>query len=156
MTLAQGIDIQEVISRGSDSEGAYRKVFFVNDNLVIKVNYTDDDSYYNIDSNSDEFANYERLKHFDNTVAIWGGVKFNVRIPQMEKVGDVIIAERVDFPHLDDCDVPFFDDCPCRECQIKEAVDRWCSKHMKLYDIHNYNFCWDDATNTAWIIDLGC
>lgn len=156
MTLAQGIDIQEVIGGESDSEGSYRKVFFVNDDLVIKVNYDDEGDPFGEDSNADEFANYNRLKHFDNTIAIWGGVKFNIRIPAMEKVGDVIIAERVNFPHLDGCDAPFFDDCPCRECQIKEAVDRWCSKHMGLYDIHNYNFCWDADTNTAWIIDLGC
>lgn len=154
--LTKDIDFQKVISRDSDSMGATRNVYFINDDLVLKEAIGD--------ANEQEWEVYNEFNHLDNTYAMQNGVKFTVRIPKMEYIQGYIIAEKVKFGHLKFC-CDFYHNSGSKnrctyegddKCQrhIINAVAGWCEDNMGLYDMHEGNFCWDDETNTAWLVDI--
>lgn len=150
---ADDIDIAKVLSEGSDASGCYRDVYFINDDIVMKVDISD--CFYN----EVEYYNYRNAVTFDNTLVIQDGVKFKVRFPEMAIVGKYIFAERIHHPHIEcgagNCIVNGGDVSCGGDCDIVRAVDVWCQSNLDLYDIHSGNFCWDAANETAWIIDFG-
>lgn len=151
---ANTIDIAEVLSKDSDASGAYRDVYFINDDIVLKIDTDEDDT-----ANDYEWDNYKSSIAFDNTLVVYGGVKFRVRFPEMAMVGKYIFAERIHHPHIFECwdNDCFYGTDPCgnEECRIARAVYWWSKNHLGLIDISSNNFCWDADNETAWIIDLG-
>lgn len=147
-------EIVKVTSGQSSAHGCHREVFIFGD-LVIKR-----------DKSSTGFSNLSEMEAYNNFVAGEHGADgstYNIKVPSMAMIGEYIVADRVQFPHL----AVYNEETGATPCEHEEEyylcgectkiindIEMICEREYDIYDMHSENFMWDADTRTAWIIDI--
>lgn len=164
------VQIEKVVSSPSDAGGSYRDVWFFGD-IVIKKD--DDDGHTNRNE-------YEFYQTFQGGTFMFEGEEWEVILPETSMVGDYIIMEKVEHPHL----VVTFSECEfcvrqtvrvktyniflqkmetysykehdgrCKGIAFIQALDTYMSWYHYINDTHEGNFMVDAENNRVYFVDF--
>lgn len=164
------VQIEKVVSSPSDAGGSYRDVWFFGD-IVIKQ---DDDG------GSTNRQEYDFYQSFEGGSFMFEGEEWEVVLPKTSMVGNYIIMEKVEHPHL----VVTFTECEfcfprtittkfyniflkktetyshkehderCKGIAFIQALDSYMSWNHFINDTHEGNFMVDAENNRVYFVDF--
>ena len=177
------LDVEKITAKAPSSGGAQRDVWFVGD-LVIKKDQYEGDHYCEAEyENYCAYIEETKPRKF-RFGREWGTIRFpemtrvgDYIVAQRAK-GEHLPYQKAECPTPEcknsptrcpkfrkrghvaadcwDCYLAKWSghDKTCRYGKIMAGVEKYAAERLGLEDMHNENFLWDDATKTAWLIDI--